>query len=75
MTHFINQSLQRVIIPDKMKLDKVVPLFKSSNQSLLKNNRPIILLSAFSKLLEKAMYNRLMTFSKINNIHLQTYVF
>ena len=50
-----------------MKIAKVVPIFKS-NQSLLKNYRPISLLSAFSKVLERAMYNQLMTFLTTNNI-------
>ena len=67
ITH-INQSLQTGIVPEKMKIAKGVPIFKSSNQSLLKNYRPISLLSAFSKVLERAMYNQLMTFLKTNNI-------
>jgi len=67
ITHIINQSLQTGIVPNKMKIAKVVPIFKSSNQSLLKTYRPISLLSAFSKVLERAMYNQLMTFLTTNN--------
>ena len=47
ITHVINQPLQRGIVPDKMKIAKVVPIFKSSNQPLLKKCRPISLLSTF----------------------------
>jgi len=68
LTHIINTSLQSGIVPDKMKIAKVVPIYKSSDRSLLKNYRPISLLPAFSKLLERTMYNQLMTYLKINNI-------
>ena len=68
ITHIINQSLQTGIVPDQMKTAKVVPIYKSSDQSILKNYRPISLLSAFSKILEKAMYNQLMGFLNTNNI-------
>jgi len=36
ITHIINQSLQTGIVPEKMKTAKVVPIFKTSDQSLLK---------------------------------------
>ena len=51
-----------------MKIAKVVPIYKSSDQSILKNYRPISLLPAFSKILEKAMYIQLMAFLKTNTI-------
>ena len=34
--HIINQSLQTGIVPDQMKIAKVVPIFKSSDQTLKK---------------------------------------
>jgi len=64
ITTIINQLLQT----DQMKTAKVVPIYKSSDQSIKTNYRPISLLSAFSKILEKAMYNQLMGFLNINNI-------
>ena len=64
VTHIINQSLKTRIVPDKMKIAKVVPIFKSSNQSLLKYYRSIRLLSALLKVLEKVVYNQLKTFFK-----------
>ena len=33
ITHIINQSLQTGIVPDQMKIAKVVPIYKSSDQS------------------------------------------
>jgi len=40
-------------VPDKLKLAKVVPLFKGGDSSMPSNYRPISLLSIFDKLLEK----------------------
>ena len=36
ITHIINQSLQTGIVPDQMKIAKVVPIYKSSDQSISK---------------------------------------
>jgi hypothetical protein len=49
ITYIINQSLQTSIVPDQMKIAKVVPIYKSSDQSILKIYRPISLLPAFKK--------------------------
>jgi hypothetical protein len=68
LTHIINQSFQTGIIPTKMKIAKVVPVHKSSDPSLLTNYRPINLLTAFSKLLEKLMYDKVIKFLTSNNI-------
>jgi hypothetical protein len=68
LTHIINQSFQTGIIPTKMKIAKVVPVHKSSDPSLLTNYRPISLLTAFSKLLEKLMYDKVIKFLTSNNI-------
>jgi hypothetical protein len=34
ITHIVNQSLQTGIVPDQMKTAKVVPIYKSSDQSI-----------------------------------------
>ena len=44
LTHIINKSLDTGIIPDDMKIAKVIPMYKSSDPSLLKNYRPITIL-------------------------------
>jgi hypothetical protein len=59
ITHIINLSLKHGIVPDKMKLAKVIPIFKNGDNSNIANYRPISLLPAFSKILEKVVYVRL----------------
>ena len=68
LTYIINKSFDTGIIPDDLKIAKVIPIYKSSDPSLLKNYRPISLLPAFSKLLEKIMYDKLMSFLVSKNI-------
>ena len=51
-----------------MKISKVVPVFKSSERNSIQDYRPISLLTSFSKLLEKSMYDKIMNFLSTNNI-------
>ena len=53
ITHIVNRSFITGIVPDQMKIAKVVPVYKSSERNSIKNYRPISLLTSFSKLLEK----------------------
>lgn len=68
ITYILNRSFSIGIVPDKMKIAKVVPVFKSSDRCSIKNYRPISLLTSFSKLLEKVMYDKIMCFLNTNNI-------
>ena len=51
--------LKRGTFPEKMKIVRVTPVFKSGNTSLMTNYQPISILPCFSKMLERIMYNRL----------------
>ena len=64
----MNQSFQSGIFPDKLKIAKVIPLFKKENPELPSKYRPISLLPIFSKIFEKLMYRRLYRFLQLNNI-------
>lgn len=55
LRYLINLSLQTGYIPERFKVAKVVPIYKSGNKHLYTNYRPISLLSAFSKILEKVV--------------------
>ena len=68
ITHIINKSFETGVVPHDMKIAKVIPIFKAGDNTLMKNYRPVSLLPAFSKLLERIMYNKLMGFLKSNNI-------
>ena len=52
-----------------MKLAKILPIFKSDSRSDVNNYKPISLLSAFSKILEKLMHKRLYSFLEHNVIY------
>ncbi len=56
------------IFPHKLKLAKVVPVYKSEDKMLVSNYRPISVLPVFSKILEKLMHFRLETFINKHNI-------
>ena len=51
-----------------MKIAKVSPIFKKGDKLILSNYRPISVLSSFSKILERIMYNRLYAYLAENNI-------
>jgi len=56
------------IFPEILKIAIVKPLHKKGNTGEVQNYRPISLLSAFSKIIEKLMYSRLMSFVTKNNV-------
>ena len=62
LTHIVNKSLTTGIVPQQLKIAKVIPVYKSSNHDQLKNYRPISLLPAFSKIFEKVMFNKIMSY-------------
>ena len=59
LTLIINQSLNTGIFPNKLKLAKLVPIFKKGDTSFPENYRPISLLPAISKVFEKVVFNQL----------------
>jgi hypothetical protein len=62
LTHIFNLSFNIGEFPTRLKLAKVVPIFKSEDKLLVSNYRPISVLSVFSKVLERLMYNRMLLF-------------
>ena len=62
LTHIINLSISSGVVPQKMKLAKVIPLFKKGDPLNVTNYRPISLLTSISKILEKIVYSRTMNF-------------
>ena len=64
----INLSLSLGIFPDRLKISKIIPTFKSDNASLVQNYRPISILPAISKIFETAVYNRIFQFLVDNDL-------
>ena len=62
LTHAINLSLISGIVPHQLKTAKVIPVFKSGDSNCVCNYRPISILSCFSKIFEKCIYNRTVNF-------------
>ena len=58
LTTVINKSLKEGIFPDEMKIAKIIPLFKSGDEKLPNNYRPISILATLSKVLEKVVYSQ-----------------
>jgi retron-type reverse transcriptase len=60
------------VVPDALKIAKVISVFKKRDVNIASNYRPISLLSIFDKILERAVYNRVYGYlSKYNifNVH------
>ena len=68
LTLIINQTLSTGIFPEKLKMAKVVPLFKNGTNTVISNYRPISLLPAMSKVFEKIIYNQLYQYFDSNNL-------
>ena len=56
------------VFPDRLKISKIIPIFKSDNASLAQNYRLISILPAFSKIFQRAVYNRIFQFLVDNDI-------
>ena len=65
---FDNFSIETGIVPDQLKIAHIIPIYKSGVNNLFTNYRPISVLPVFPKVLEKAVYNRLMNYIDINHI-------
>ena len=68
LTLIINQSLVTGLFPNKLKLAKVVPLFKKGDDKIVDNYRPLSLLPSISKLFEKIVFNQLFEYFTQNNL-------
>ena len=59
LSHIINLSFNTGIVPIEMKKAQVLPFYKTDDPHNFKNYRPISLLPSLSKILERAVHNRL----------------
>ena len=68
VTHLIHISFKSGVFPSELKLAKVVPIFKSRDSSSVNNYRPISVLSFFSKVFERVVFNCVLDFMCKNNV-------
>ena len=60
--HIFNLSICSGIVPDDLKIARVVPIYKSGDSTLCNNYRPISVLPVFSKIFECIIHKRLYGF-------------
>ena len=68
VTLILNQCLTTGIFPDKLKIAKVVPIYKSDDENIFNNYRPISILPALSKVFEKIVFNQTYTYFDDHNL-------
>jgi exonuclease III len=71
LTHICNAALSSGVFPDRLKYAIIKPIHKKGSKQDISNYRPISLLTSFSKIFEKLMYNRLYLHLEKNNILVQ----
>ena len=62
LSAIVNKSLSEGIFPDLLKYATVHPIYKKGDKTICANYRPISILSNISKILERAMYNKIELF-------------
>ena len=61
-TEIYNESILSGEFPEIFKISKVTPIFKSGSLSELGNYRPVAVISPFSKVLERVVYDQLVSY-------------
>ena len=69
LTILINQSLRAGIFPSKLKIAKVIPIFKEKGDDFnFENYRPISLLPIISKIFERVVHDQLYNYFEENKL-------
>ena len=71
LAHISNPSFDTVTFSIELKISKIVPIVMSGDQCTFTNYRPVSVLPVFSKLMERLMYDRLITYMLKYNISLE----
>jgi hypothetical protein len=58
LTYIFNKILQTGVFPDRLRFSEVKPLYKKGDKTEFSNYRPILLLPAFSNIMEKIIYKK-----------------
>ena len=68
ITHILNLSIIQQVFPEAWKIAKVIPLHKKNELTDPSNYRPVALLSIFSKILERAVFQQVVSYLEENNL-------
>ena len=68
LTLIINQIMKTGVFPNKMKLAKVIPIYKKEDPTQVTNYRPISLLPVLSKVVEKTIAKQLSEYFEENKL-------
>lgn len=68
LTHVINLILKTGIFPSKLKFAVVIPVYKRGDAKQLSNYRPIALLPALCKIVEKIVFKQVVDYFEGNNL-------
>ena len=68
ITYLCNLSFDSGLFPDLFKKSVITPIHKSGDTKCVNNYRPISVLPALSKILERLLNNRLMKYLELNNL-------
>ena len=65
---FFNYSISLGIFSNKLNLARVIPVYKKGSADQLNNYRPISLLLSLSKIFERLLHKRMLSFFNCNNV-------
>ena len=65
---FTNFIFNNGPFPNNCKIAKIAPIYKNGSKEEINNYRPISILTCFSKVIEKMIYDRLMAFFKKHEV-------
>ena len=68
LTTIFNTSISSGEVPDSLKIAKVVPIYKKGDTQVFSNYRPVSVLPSFSKILERLVFDRCISFIDKQNI-------
>ena len=71
LTCIVNQILETGIFPEKLKLAKVIPVYKKDEKFKLNNYRPISVLPSMSKVVERVIHQQLHSYFDKHKLYFQ----
>jgi hypothetical protein len=71
LSYICNTSIITAVFPEHLKYAVIKPLYRKADKVDITNYRPISVLTAFSKVMEKIMYSRLSQHLQVNNVLVQ----